>query len=114
MPFNKSPAPPLVAAIMVTLDRPRAVRWTHRARALNSSLARPVEFEDLGDRKRGLYALCAIIWASLEARDHPWTAPEDLAEYFDTAAKQVGGFKVVRQLIDDAYPPAEDKKKPRS
>lgn len=90
--------------ILVTLDRPRRVRWTERAQARNSSLARPVGFTHLARGKNRLYALCALLWAALVDRDHGFEEPEDIAEYLATEDQQVAALEAIRAMIDEAYP----------
>jgi hypothetical protein len=90
--------------ILVTLDRPREVRWTNRAQARNSSLERPAAFTDLAKPRRRFYALCAILWAALAERNHPFAEPEDLAEYLSTEAQQLAALDVIKRLIEDASP----------
>ena len=90
--------------ILVTLDRPRPVRWTARAEARNASLTNPVTFSALGRGKRRPYALCAILWASLVERDHGFAEPEDLAEYLTTDDQQLAALKVISALVADAFP----------
>lgn len=95
--------------ITVLLDRPRQIRWTMRAQARNASLARPVSFATLGKRRNSLYALTAIIWASLVDKDHEFEAPEDLAEYLQTEAQQLAALKAIGSMIEEAFP---EKKSP--
>lgn len=100
-----TPAEPIVVA----LDRKRPVRWTARAQARNASLDRPASFAALGRGKHRLYALCALLWASLTERDHEFAAPEDLAEYLTTEEQQLGALKVISALVAEAFP---EKKSP--
>lgn len=95
--------------ILVALDRPRPVRWTARAQARNASLERPASFAALGRGKHRLYALCALLWASLTERDHEFAAPEDLAEFLTTEDQQLCAFKVITALVAEAFP---EKKSP--
>ena len=95
--------------ILVSLDRPRPVRWTARAQARNASLDRPVTFAALSRGKTRLYALCALLWASLTERDHGFAEPEDLAEHLTTPDQQVAALKVISALVAEAFP---EKKSP--
>lgn len=97
--------------ILITLDRPRPVRWTARAQARNASLERPASFAGLGRGKHRLFALCALLWASLTERDHGFAEPEDLAEFLTTEEQQLAALKVISALVADAYP---EKKSPPS
>lgn len=58
----------------VQLDRPRAIAWTLAAQARLDSLPRFA-------RAGGFYQLCALVWAMLVDRDHPFEEPEDLAQH---------------------------------
>jgi hypothetical protein len=102
---------PPAEPILVALDRPRPVRWTARAQARNASLERPASFAALGRGKHRLYALCALLWASLTERDHEFAAPEDLAEFLTTEEQQLGALKVISALVAEAFP---EKKSPPS
>jgi hypothetical protein len=95
--------------ITVTLDRPREVRWTMRAQARMASLARPVTFASVARKKNALYAVLALIWASLVDRDHEFDAPEDLAEFFKTDEQQSNAIKVLLAVAQEAFP---EKKSP--
>lgn len=90
--------------ILITLDRPRRVRWTNRAEARNSSLPRPASFTQLARGRNRLYALCAILWSALVDRDHPFEEPEDLAEHLGTAEQQLAAIEAVRAMLEEAYP----------
>lgn len=92
------------ATIEVLLDRKRAIRWTKRAEARNSSLARPASFAHLGNRQRRLYTVCALLWAALVDRDADFAEPEDLAEYLTTEEQQVEAFKALRLMVEQAFP----------
>ncbi len=100
-----------LAPITIQLDRPRAIRWTRRARARNASLARPVSFGGLTKGKNRLYVVCALLWAALVDRDHDFEAPEDLAEYLETDEQQIAAFKALKDMADEAFP---EKKSPGS
>ena len=100
---------PPAEPILVALDRPRPVRWTARAQARNASLDRPASFVALGRGKHRLFALCALIWASLTEQDHGFSEPEDLAEFFTTAEQQVAALKIISALVAEAFP---EKKSP--
>ena len=64
------------APIMVTLDRPREIRWGPRAQVRLDSLPRRAN-------RPGLYQICALTWAMLvDATGFP--EPEDLAEHVCT------------------------------
>lgn len=97
--------------VTVLLDRHRPVRWSNRAAARNSSLARPGEFTALAKPKRALYAMCAILWAALVDRDHPFEAPEDLAEYLETEAQHLAALEAIGDMVKQAFP---EKKSPPS
>lgn len=97
--------------ILITLDRPRPVRWTARARARNASLPRPADFSGLARGKNRLYVLAALLWAALVERDHGFAEPEDLAEHLETPEQQIAAFKVIEALIAEAFP---EKKSPMS
>lgn len=98
--------------ITVQLDRARAIRWTNRAAARNASLPKPVQFTALAQRRRSLYAICAIIWAALVDRDHEFEAPEDLADYFVSEAQQLAALHAIGEMVKDAFP--EKKSAPNS
>lgn len=72
----------------------REIRWDMRAKMRNASLDKPVWFTEL-NTTRGLYVLCALIWASLVDRDHGWAGPEDLADLLDTPEKQQAAMDAV-------------------
>lgn len=93
----------------IQLDRPRAIRWTNRAAARNSSLPRPVLFSQMHNPRRRFYVLLALVWCALVDKDHPFEAPEDLAEYLHTDNQQVEALKAVNRMITDAFP---DDKRP--
>jgi hypothetical protein len=95
--------------ITVKLDRVRAVRWTMRAQARNASLARPVSFATLAKPRNSIYAMAAILWASLVDKDHEFEAPEDLAEYLTTEEQQLAAIKAVSAMVNEAFP---EKKSP--
>jgi len=97
--------------VTVQLDRPRPIRWTNRAKARNSSLVRPGEFTALAKPRRALYAMCAILWAALVDREHPFEAPEDLAEYLETEAQQLAALEAIGSMVKQAFP---EKKSPPS
>lgn len=99
-------------AVTVKLDRERAIRWTNRAQARNASLARPVSFATLARGRNQLYALCAIIWSALVEKDHGFDAPEDLADYLESADQQVAAFKAIAAMLEEAFP--EKKTVPKS
>jgi hypothetical protein len=98
--------------ILITLDRPRPIRWTARAEARNSSLTRPQSFGALARGKNRFGALCTIVWAALVDKDHEFEAPEDLAEYLKTGEQQVGAFKALGAMVAEAFP--EKKTVPRN
>lgn len=93
------------APILITLDRERAIRWTKRAEARNSSLRRrAVKFTDLSASRSRFWAMCAILWSSLVGNDHEFETPEDIAEFLATEDQQLAAVKAIRALIDDAFP----------
>jgi len=95
--------------VTVQLDRPRTIKWTNRAAARNSSLPRPVLFSQMHNPRRRFYVLLALVWCSLVDKDHPFEAPEDLAEHLHTEDQQVEALKAVNRMITDAFP---DDKRP--
>lgn len=98
--------------ITVQLDRARAIRWTNRAAARNASLSKPVQFSALAQRRRSLYAICAIIWAALIDRDHEFEVPEDLADFFVSEDQQLAALQAIGAMIKEAFP--EKKSAPNS
>lgn len=90
--------------ITIKLDRAREVRWTNRAAARNASLTRPVQFLDLTKPNRRLYAVCAIIWATLVDSSHEFESPEDLAEFFATETQQLDALDAIKRMVDEAFP----------
>lgn len=102
---------PIAQPIVVTLDRPRQIKWTTRAEARNSSLPRPVKFEALSKGDRRLYAVCAILWAALVDRDHEFDSPEDLAEFLGSGQQQVAALEAIRSMVKQTFP---EKKSPSS
>jgi hypothetical protein len=105
-----SPGQP-ITILLGTPPRPFALRWTKRAEALNSSLARPQPFSAINKPKRRLGALTTILWCALVERDHGFEEPADLAEFLTTADQQVAAIKAVGLMIADAFP---EKKSPPS
>lgn len=88
--------------ILVTLDKPREIRWTHRADARLGSLERAPGLRDLVHRNphRGYYALLAFVWASLVEK-HEFAEPEALADFIhsDSETQQHEAFKALRLAL---------------
>lgn len=84
----------------VNLDHDRELKWTLRAQARLSSLVRPPSIADLRKPRRGFYALLAFVWASLVDVE-AFASPEDLAEYFGTAEKQIAGMKALFEAVNE-------------
>jgi len=101
-----------MSPITVTLDRPRAIRWTHRADARLGSLERPPQLVDLAHKnaRRGFYALCAFVWAALEGRDHGFSEPEELAVHIGEPEAQAAAWQALRSALADAGVIAAEKK----
>lgn len=97
--------------ILITLDRPRAVRWTQRAMARNASLPRPASFAGLANGRRRLYVVSALLWAALVDREHEFAEPEDLAEYLQTPEQEMSAITAIRAMVAEAFP---EKKSPPS
>lgn len=92
-------------------DRVFLLKWTDRAEARLSSLDRPPTFADLRRPKRCYYAMCAIIWASIVERGHPYLEPEDLAESLKTQEQIAMATNAIGMMLEEAYPPDPDQKK---
>lgn len=100
--------------ITVTLDRPRAIRWTHRAESRIGSLERPVVLRDLVHKnpRRGYYALLSHVWAAL-VEPHEFAQPEDLSVHLNTQQQQTEAFAALRDaLIEAGIIEAEKKSTP--
>lgn len=100
-----------MSAPLITLDRPYELKWNDRAQARLSSLERPPTFRDLTHKRRGFYALCAIVWASIIERGHRFADPEDLAEFISTDAQQEAAVSAVNAMLSEAFPMTDDQKK---
>jgi len=89
--------------ILINLDRPRAIRWTHRADARLGSLERPVVLRDVVSKNpsRAFYALLCYVWAALVDR-HEFAQPEDIAELLGTAEKQTEAFTNLHRALVEA------------
>lgn len=98
--------------ITVTLDRPRPIRWTNRSDHRIGSLDRPPALADLAHKnaRKGFYALCAFVWASLEGRDHGFAEPEDLAEYLGKPEAQAAAWDALKAALQDAGVISSEKK----
>lgn len=94
--------------IMVTLDRERPVRWSHRALSRLQRVTPPVDFSDLSNPLKALGALHAFIWAALVDRNHRFAYPEDLAEYI-TPDNAVAAMEVLAAMFEGEFEPAEKK-----
>lgn len=94
--------------IMVTLDRERPVRWSHRALSRLQRVTPPVGFEDLSHPQKALGALHAFIWAALIDKNHRFAYPEDLAEYI-TPERAMEAMEVLARLFEGEFEPAEKK-----
>jgi hypothetical protein len=84
---------------LISLDRPRELRWGPRARIRLDSLPRRPE-------RRGLYQVAAVLWSML-VDDEGFAAPEDLGEYLATPEQ----VKAAGTAILDAQRQAEDSPK---
>lgn len=98
-----SPAP-----VLLTLDRPRELRWGARAQIRLDSLPhRP--------SRRGLYQLAALVWSML-VDSEGFAAPEDLGDYLGTAEQiKSAGTAVLaaqKQAADDEKNARGSKQKP--
>ena len=83
--------------ILLTLDQPREIRWSLRAEARLSSVG--LDFATAVsrlNRRQGLYALCALVWAALVDRDQPFATPEDLAEHLPGPTEQTAALAALR------------------
>lgn len=98
--------------VTIALDRPREIKWSQRAKARLSSLKQTVRFEDLAHERRGFYALCTFLWAALIDRDHPFDAPEDMAEFLITEAQQVAAFDAFKAILPSPQKKTEDTSQP--
>lgn len=103
-----------MASTTLTLDRPRALKWSHRADARLGSLAKPPDFGDLvhTNRRRAFYALAAHVWAALVDRDTPFADYEDIAERLTTPEQQGAAFEALLAALIEAGIVAEKKTKP--
>jgi hypothetical protein len=88
-------------SIVVVLDKPRALRWTHRAEFKLGSLERPPTYVDLAQDNphRQFYALCVFVWAALTDRDHPFVTADDIAPYLEKIEAQSAAFKAVVESL---------------
>lgn len=100
-----------MASTSLTLDRPRALKWSHRADARLGSLAKPPDFGDLvhTNRRRAFYALAAHVWAALVDRDTPFADYEDVAERLITPEQQGAAFEALLSALIEAGIVAEKK-----
>lgn len=89
--------------ILVTLDKPREIKWTHRADARLGSLDRPPILRDLAHKnpRRGYYAMLAFLWAALVER-HDFAEPDVLADYLGTTEQQTKAFESLRLALVEA------------
>lgn len=96
---------------IVNLDRPRSLRWSHRADARLGSLERPPLLSDLAHKnaRKGFYALCAFVWAALETRDGV-ADPEEVAAYIGEPVAQAAAWNALRAALEDAGVIAAEKK----
>lgn len=90
--------------VLVTLDKPRAIKWNARARLRNSSLEKPTDHGDLGKPRRMAYALAAHIWAGLVEEDHNFADPFALAPFLESSEQQLAAIKAVGEMLNEAYP----------
>jgi hypothetical protein len=102
--------------ILVTLDRPRAIRWTHRAEARIGSLERPVTLRDIAHRnpRRAYYALLCHVWAAL-TEPHDFAQPEDIGAHLlpTDDAQMLAAFTALRAaLVEGGVIEAEKKSTP--
>lgn len=83
--------------ITVTLDRPRAIKWTRGADARLGSLDRPPSLSDLSHRngRKAFYALAACLWAALVERDAKLPDPEAVADHLATDEAQAAAFEAL-------------------
>lgn len=98
--------------ITVTLDRPRPIRWTNKSDHRIGSLDRPPALADLAHKnaRKGFYALCAFVWASLEGRDHGFADPEELAEYLGKPEAQAAAWDALKAALQEAGVISTEKK----
>lgn len=97
----------------VNLDRPRAIKWTHRADARLGSLERPPLLRDLAHKnpRKAFYALLAFVWASLEdSSDFP--DPESLAQHLGPDDKQFDAWNGLKAALEDGGIIETQKKSP--
>ena len=96
----------------VNLDRPRSLRWSHRADMRLGSLERPPLLSDLAHKnaRKGFYALCVFVWAALETRDG-MADPEEVAQYIGEPVAQTAAWNALRAALEDAGVIAAEKKR---
>lgn len=87
------------APILLTLDKPREVKWTLRAQMRLASLPRPPSYADLANPHRVLYAVSAFIWAALVDRSGPYADPEDVAEALDTEERGTAAYQAIVAML---------------
>jgi hypothetical protein len=94
----------MAGEIKVSLDKPRAIRWTHRAEFTLGSITRPPTYTDLAHSNphRAFYALCVFVWAALVEQEHPFAAPSDLAPHLESVESQQKAFAALVQALRDA------------
>lgn len=97
--------------IKVTLDRPREIRWTHRADARLGSLDRPPELRDIVSRnsRKAFFALCAFVWSALVDRETPFAEPTDLADHLGSVDAQNAAWEALRRALVEGGIIAEKK-----
>lgn len=88
---------------LVTLDKPRAMRWTHRSEYYLGSLERPPVLRDIVHRNpaRAAYALAAFVWAALVERD-AFTGPEQVFDQLKTTEQQIAALEALNRVMIEA------------
>ncbi len=107
--------------VLITLDKPRALRWQGSSDALASSIDYTVHRlgAEIAKPRKSLYAICVFIWAGLVDRDHPYERPTDIANALQTDEQQAAALKAIRAMLleaglisPDPASPAEKKSTP--
>jgi len=90
--------------VVFQFDQPREIKWTMRAQARNASLDRPQVIADLAKPKKRLAVMCAFLWSAIVDRVHPFTEPDDVAEYLQTQEQQLAAISAIRAMWEEAFP----------
>lgn len=90
--------------VSFTLDRPRALAWTHTADFRLGGLERVPTVGDLGHKnlRRSFWALTCFVWAGLTERDALTATPEAVAELLGEAPAQLAAMGALYQALVNA------------